>query len=478
MTKQVRLSEILIEKYHDSFHSTKYARQIFTSGRAGTKSSRMGIRFIQDIISKECATVVMRKRHNKLRKSVYKECVRAISRLGLNKQDFIITVAPMQITFIENGSTIYFAGSDNIDDTKGIIDENFPITRIALDEANEFFTLGDGADEIDNIEATFVRGNEDTQFIMELYFNPPRNEQSEIMKWLEKQKLRTDTLHIHTDYRDVPSKWLGRSLIQIAEQLKEIDIAQYEWIWLGLSTGIADVIYYMFKKDKHVQDNTQALLTHETVRWGVGVDYGQMNATTFQAFTVDKTKNKLLGVDEYYHSGRDSIEPRDISKEQSTPYEKWKRQIEIDCGKQKTPSDYAKDFKTFIEFIEEQYDTKISFVVIDPSASGLREEIKRIMPRLSFVTNQEIGERINTVNLGIERVQKALTYDAIILDKKQKNLIKEMGLYVYDEKTIKKGKESPLQENDHAQDAFRYLVMALWRVYIKKMLPLEERDNE
>ena len=56
------------------------------------------------------------------------------------------------------GATI-LSGSDGIDDTKGIIDEDKPIKLVVLDELTEFFDDGEGEDELTNIEATFVRGN-------------------------------------------------------------------------------------------------------------------------------------------------------------------------------------------------------------------------------------------------------------------------------------------------------------------------------
>lgn len=128
--------------------------QILTSGRAGTKSSAMAILVDYLIVSEPgTAAVVMRKHHNKLRKTVYKECLRALKRLGLNKNLFKITSSPMQITYKKNGNTIYFTGSDSIDDTKGMIDDQNTIKLVVLDELTEFFDKGDGEDEISNITA-------------------------------------------------------------------------------------------------------------------------------------------------------------------------------------------------------------------------------------------------------------------------------------------------------------------------------------
>ena len=139
--KQVRISEIIIPKYLPIFNDRNYKHIILTSGRAGTKSSYAAIRADYQIVSdSHGSVVVLRKHHNKLRKTVYKEMLRGISRLKIAKNCFIITKSPMEITYKKTGSTIYFSGSDGIDDTKGIIDEDKPIKLVILDELTEFLT--------------------------------------------------------------------------------------------------------------------------------------------------------------------------------------------------------------------------------------------------------------------------------------------------------------------------------------------------
>ena len=119
----------------------------------------MAIKAIYTIVSDpDVAVVILRKFHNKLRKTVYKEVIRAINRLNLDKNDFKITASPMQITYLPYGNTIYFTGSDSIDDTKGMIDGLKPIKLVEIDELTEFFDKGEGEDDLLNIEATFVRG--------------------------------------------------------------------------------------------------------------------------------------------------------------------------------------------------------------------------------------------------------------------------------------------------------------------------------
>lgn len=356
MSKKIRISEQIIPKYYDIFNDTSYTHIILTSGRAGTKSSMEAIRESFKVVNDDdCSVVVMRKFHNKLKKTVYKEFLRGIRRLGMDpNRDFKIKQSPMEIKNRRNGNTIYFTGNDSIDDTKGMIDEAKQIKRVIIDEITEFFDKGDGEDELANIEATFIRGN-DSEFQMVYMFNPPKNPKAPVMQWLKKMKLRMDVLHIHVDYRDVPEKWLGKKLIEAAELMQKTDKRMYEWLWLGRCIGLDELIYYMFDEKRHVYfQDIPVDEKYEIGEIGIGIDYGQKNPTVFEAFAIDYKYQVLRGIDEYYHCGR---------KEG-----------------QKSPGEYAEDFRKFCIRIEKEYKRVISFVFIDPSAKGLAEEIKRIMP--------------------------------------------------------------------------------------------------
>lgn len=443
--KEVRISDLIIPAFWGSFNDTEHTHKILTSGRAGTKTSEAAIEAVYKVVNMDdCAVVVLRKRHNKLRKTVYKEIKRAIKRLGIPESAFKITVSPMEITYKPNGNTIYFSGSDSIDDTKGIIDESKPIKLVLLDEVSEFFTDGEGEDELQNIEATFIRGNEE-DFQMLYLFNPPKNPNAPVMVWLRKMQKRPDVLHVHVDYRDVPAKWLGAKLVAAAELLKEIDERQWRWLWLGLCIGVDEMIYYMFgEKAIHRTDETAFQII------GVGVDYGQQNATTFQAAGLNLAAHKIEGLAEYYHSGRDT-------------------------GKQKSPSEYAKDFVTFVDELHEKYSCNIFYVFIDPSAKGLAEEIKRATRMANYQVLLRDAE--NDVALGISRVQKLLTFGMLSVDPAQENAIDEFGTYEYDKKSIEKGREVPVKIHDHAMDAIRYLVMGFWSK-IKRFLPVQDEEEE
>lgn len=438
--------DVIIPEFWDILDDYDHEHQIITSGRAGTKSSFAGILGIWTITRDEpAAVVVLRKRHNKLRKTVYKEMIRAIGRLGMSKDDFEIGVSPMQIKYKKNGNVIYFSGSDSIDDTKGIIDEDKPIVLVILDELTEFFDVGEGEEELTNIEATFVRGNDDF-FRMVYLYNPPKNPNAPINVWCQKMELRPDAVHKHVDYRDVPITWIGKKLVESAELLKETDFKLYRWVWLGECIGVDDLIYYMFS-DNHRKESE----AKHFKLIGIGVDYGQQNATTYQAAGVNINTRRMEGLDEFYHSGRDT-------------------------GRQKSPSDYAKELIKLTDALHEKYSCSIFYVYIDPSAKGLAEEIKRLA-RDTCSYSIVVKDAENDVSVGIQRVQKCFTYGVMTVSEKQENLIRELGTYEYDKKSIEAGKEKPVKVDDHCCDAWRYLVMGLWSK-IKYFLPAGESEDE
>ena len=183
------------------------------------------------------SAVVLRKHHNKLRKTVYKEMLRGINRLEIPKSYFKIGKSPMEITYKKHNTTMYFSGSDGIDDTKGIIDEDKPIKLVVLDELTEFFDDGEGEDELANIEATFVRGNK-AGFQMIYLYNPPKNPNAPINLWCKKMEERKDCIHIHTSYKDVPVDWLGQDLIDSAEAMMRADIKTVSYTHLTLPTKL------------------------------------------------------------------------------------------------------------------------------------------------------------------------------------------------------------------------------------------------
>lgn len=221
----------------------------------------------------------------------------------------------------------------------------------------------------------------------------------------------------------------------------------YRWVWLGEAIGVDELIYYMFS-DRHRQKPDP---DRRYDRIYIGGDYGQQNATTFEAFGLDTYRKKFPGLGEYYHSGRES-------------------------GRQKSPSEYARDLVEFMDELHEQYENRIFYIFLDPSAKGLAEEVKRAT-RTGLDYQVLLRDAENDVALGISRVQKALVFDIMSISPKQEYAVQEFGTYEYDKKSIEKGKEVPVKEADHCMDAIRYVVMGAWSK-IKHWLPKDETPEE
>jgi phage terminase large subunit len=218
-------------------------------------------------------------------------------------------------------------------------------------------------------------------------------------------------------------------------------------VWLGEAVGVDELIYYMFG-DRHRQKPDP---DRRYDRIYIGGDYGQQNATTFQAFGLDSYRQKFPGLGEYYHSGRET-------------------------GKQKSPSEYAKDLVEFMNNLHELYENRVFYIFLDPSAKGLAEEVRRAT-RTGLDYQVILRDAENDVGLGISRVQKALCFDIMSVSPKQENAVREFGTYEYDKKSIEKGKEVPVKESDHCMDAIRYVVMGVWK-RLKHWLPREVQDDK
>ena len=126
--------------------------------------------------------------------------------------------------------------------------------------------------------------------------------------------------------------------------------------------------------------------------------------------------------------------------------------------------------------LHEQYENRIFYIFLDPSAKGLAEEVRRAT-RTGLDYQVFLRDAENDVAFGISRVQKALVFDIMSISPKQEYAVQEFGTYEYDKKSIEKGKEVPVKEADHCMDAISYVVMGAWSK-IKHWLPLDIVEDD
>jgi phage terminase large subunit len=169
-----------------------------------------------------------------LRDSVYSQLVWAINYLGLSER-FKCTTSPLEITYIPTGQKIYFRGGDDPLKIKSIKPRFGYINVIWFEELDQF--RGEAA--VRSIVQSAIRGG-DKAFIFKS-FNPPRSRNNWVNKWLE---IPRDDRYVHeSDYRTVPVEWLGKTFIDEAEFLQEVNPSAYEHEYLGIPTSTGGLVF-------------------------------------------------------------------------------------------------------------------------------------------------------------------------------------------------------------------------------------------
>ena len=444
----IDLKDIIAPHFYNTFNS-KIRHQIYKGGRGSTKTSMIAIKINEFNLEYEnCNAIIIKRYQNTIRNSVFKEIKRALKRLGLTEGiDYKATVSPFQIHLFETGNNIYFAGGDDYEKVKGFIDEEAPIKMVWFEELTEF----DSQDQIDQIIATFSRGNDDW-FITLYSFNPPKNRFHWVNVWVEKMSERDDVLIHHSDYRTVPVKWLGSEFISEAERLQKYDEKRYKWIYLGEVIGIEGLIYnpdlFIIEEPNYIEEKKLRILYVD-----FAIDCGhQTSATTCMAFGY-ATDGRWYLLDMYYYS----------------PHEK---------SRKKAPSELAQDLFDFRTKICMKYHTQADTETIDSAEGALRNQYFAMF-----------GINLQPVNKGKDK-EELIEYSQDFIDTGKYVIlntsnnwihIKEMSNYMWKKDSVEKGKPMPDKEEkeltgetyyntytndysyyyaDHSCDALQYYIKA------------------
>ena len=181
---------------------------------------------------------------------------------------------------------------------------------------------------------------------------------------------------------------------------------------LGEWAAASGNVYPMFDELIHTVTPTQR--NYEKIF--VCVDYGTQNSTAF--IVVGLHQGKYYVIDEYYHSGRET-------------------------NQQKTTSEYYEELDRLID------GRNVEPIVVDPAATHFIAEIRKHGEYM-------VRNAVNDVLPGIDAVSKMLKNEMLYVNKNCKNLIREFGLYQWNQKTIE---DVPIKIHDHGLDALRYGVM-------------------
>ena len=190
------------------------------------------------------------------------------------------------------------------------------------------------------------------------------------------------------------------------------------------------VIYDMWDEKENVyEEGYKSGAEVEQMERYVGIDYGTTNPMVF--LDCYDTGDELLINNEYYFDSKKTL-----------------------SRLQKTDKEYADDFE---KFIDGDYGVT---AIVDPSAASFIAELRnrgyRVKP-----ANNDVSDGIRVTSTMIKTRHLKVRKDAT------PNLIRELGLYLWDDKATQRGEEKPLKVNDHAMDAMRYLcrtIMPDWRL--------------
>ena len=178
------------------------------------------------------------------------------------------------------------------------------------------------------------------------------------------------------------------------------------------------LVYPMFDEDKHV---IKGAVPYSPIHI-VSIDYGTVNPFSAGLWGFDG--KKAIREKEYYYNSRE-------------------KGIRLDDEK------YYEELEKLIG------NTKIQFIIIDPSAASFIEVIKKYGKYIVKGANNDVldGIRVTTTMLNSGR---------LLVHESCHNCIEEYGLYSWNEES---GDDKVVKEFDHAMDDTRYFC----NTYLRKM---------
>lgn len=238
----VNLKDIIAPSFYNVFWDVmdgKHTYYDLYGGRGSTKSSFVGtmipFQMMQDAENGDFTNAaIFRKVGTTLRESVYEQIAWGIDALGANDL-WNSSLSPMQYTYKPTGQKIIFRGLDKAKKTKSIKIKRGYFKYLWFEELDEFA----GIEEIRTVQQSVLRGG--SQFIVYKTFNPPISRSNWANVYVSEP--RVDSYRHKSDYRSVPTEWLGQQFIDDAEHLKKTNPRAYEHEYLGLPVGLGTNIF-------------------------------------------------------------------------------------------------------------------------------------------------------------------------------------------------------------------------------------------
>lgn len=231
----IRLSEEVAEPYYPLFDDNFMEDKTYiflTSGRNAAKST---VASIWDVLLgeqyPEKHTLYIRQVADTLKTSSHNQVLWVLNKFDIEQSYYFSDKILSDITHRRTGNKKLFRGLDDASKVKSIKVKSGYIQRVIFEE---FDQLVGGESDVNKVIDSITRGVEYGEFKFVFIMNPPQDKNHWSNKFLEKMKLRSDTLHIHTDYRQMPTHWVSQEFITNAEYYRKNDFKYYEWSFLGI----------------------------------------------------------------------------------------------------------------------------------------------------------------------------------------------------------------------------------------------------
>lgn len=287
---------------HKDIQAGKHTYYDLTGGRGSLKSSCVSVEIIYNMMKKENKNkhaVVYRKVVETLETSVFAQIEWAIDILGVSHL-WKFTKSPMRAEYLPTGQKIIFKGLDKAAKSKSIKVPFGYIGYLWFEEFDEF----SGEEEIRKVQQSVIRGGND--FVVFKSMNPPKSRQNWANDYIEKEKLRKDTLVSQTTYLTSPIEWLGQQFIDDAEWLKMVNPKAYKHEYLGIPIGNGTEVF----DNLEIRQITDAEIAsfdrlYRGVDWGwfpdpfhygcMHYDAARMTLYIFEEFRTNKMRNSETG---------------------------------------------------------------------------------------------------------------------------------------------------------------------------------------
>lgn len=238
--------------------------------------------------------IITRVNASSLETSSYAEMQEVLTELGEFGKSFRFYKKPLRIESKDN-SFYFFGIGGGIDRTKGIKTKH-PVSLLIIEEAQELRTR----DEYENTLATLRRRFGINCKVITI-FNPPPSEFHWINIWAKEKQQDNDYVVIHSSWLDVANFLNDRDIKEILKT-KKANIDYYNFMYLGIPSGVAGAVYPMFTDANIVSiDKNQEILRNNIAAVIIGGDGSVVrDCTTFVPVFILTNGQAIVG-DPFIH---------------------------------------------------------------------------------------------------------------------------------------------------------------------------------